>query len=198
MVDNVYSNIRKLKEYALNEKVPIMLDDGIDFLTNFIVKHQVKTVLEIGSAIGYSAIMMALSDPNLKIVTIEKDEERYLEAVKNVKKFKLENQITLIYKDALEINIMDKFDLVFIDAAKGQNMKFFEKFSNNHNDNGFIITDNINFHGFTTKDESEIKSKNLRQLVRKIKKYITFLKENKDYNTEFHNVGDGLAVSNKR
>lgn len=198
MVDNVYSNIRKLKEYALNEKVPIMLDDGIDFLTNFIVKHQIKTVLEIGSAIGYSAIMMALSDPTIKIVTIEKDEARYLEAVKNVKKFNLESQITLIYKDALEINIMEKFDLIFIDAAKGQNMKFFEKFSNNLNDNGFVVTDNINFHGFIEKDESEIKSKNLRQLVRKIKKYITFLKENEHYNTEFYDIGDGLAVSNKR
>lgn len=198
MVDNVYSNIRKLKEYALNEKVPIMLDDGIDFLTNFIVKHQIKTILEIGSAIGYSAIMMALSDPTIKIVTIEKDEARYLEAVKNVKKFNLENQITLIYKDALEINIMEKFDLIFIDAAKGQNMKFFENFSNNLNDNGFIVTDNINFHGFIEKDESEIKSKNLRQLVRKIKKYITFLKENEHYNTEFYDIGDGLAISNKR
>lgn len=197
MVDN-YIEIKKIKEYALTNKVPIMLDDGINFLTSFISKHKVKTILEIGSAIGYSAIMMALVDPSIKIVTIERDEERYLEAVKNIKTLNLENQITLMYQDALEINLTDKFDLVFIDAAKGQNMKFFEKFSSNLNDGGYIITDNINFHGFIDKDESEIKSKNLRQLVRKIKQYINFLKENEIYETEFHDVGDGIAVSNKR
>lgn len=198
MVDNIYSSIKEIKEYALKEKVPIMLDDGMDFLTEFINKNKVNSVLEIGSAIGYSAIMMALANPRLKIVTIEKDEERYLEAIKNIKKLKLENQITLIYKDALEVNIKDKFDLIFIDAAKGQNMKFFERFSNNLNNNGYIITDNINFHGFVKKDESEIKSKNLRQLVRKIKKYIEFLKENPNYETEFYDIGDGLSVSRKR
>lgn len=197
MVDN-YIEIKKIKEYALTNKVPIMLDDGIKFLTSFISKHKIKTILEIGSAIGYSAIMMALVDPSIKIVTIERDEERYLEAVKNIKTLNLENQITLMYQDALEVNLAGKFDLVFIDAAKGQNMKFFEKFSGNLNDNGYIITDNINFHGFIDKDESEIKSKNLRQLVRKIKQYIEFLKENEIYETKFHDVGDGIAVSNKR
>lgn len=197
MVDN-YLEIKKIKEYALTNKVPIMLDDGIKFLTNFIEKNKIKTILEIGSAIGYSAIMMALVDKNIKIVTIERDETRYLEALKNIKALNLEKQITLLYHDALEINITDKFDLVFIDAAKGQNMKFFEKFSSNLNENGYIITDNINFHGFINKDESEIKSKNLRQLVRKIKKYIEFLKENEIYETTFHDVGDGIAVSNKR
>lgn len=74
-----------------------MQDDGIDFLTTFVVKHQINSVLEIGTAIGYSAIMMALSNPNLKITTIERDRERYLEAVKNVKKFGLENRITLVF-----------------------------------------------------------------------------------------------------
>lgn len=198
LVANIYSEIREIKAYALDHKVPIMVDDGIDFLTTFVIKHQIKNVLEIGTAIGYSAIMMALANPNLKITSIERDEERYLEAVKNIKKLDLEDRITLIFKDALEVKLNDQFDLIFIDAAKGQNIHFFEQFSSNLKENGFIITDNIDFHGFVEKDESEIKSHNLRSLVRKIKQYITFLKEHNEYQTTFYKVGDGIAVTERR
>ena len=198
MVDNIYVQIRNSKNKALEDKVPIMQDEGINFLTKFIDKKKVKSVLEIGTAVGYSSIVMAISNPSLKIVTIERDEQRYLEAVKNIKSFKLEDRITIIYKDALDVNIDQKFDLIFIDAAKGQNMKFFDKFSNNLNDKGYIITDNINFHGFVNKKEEEIKSRNLRQLIRKIKNYISFLKGNKNFETVFYDIGDGLSVSKKK
>lgn len=197
MVENIYSEIREIKAYALDHKVPIMVDEGIDFLTTFVIKHQITNVLEIGTAIGYSAIMMALSSPNLKITSIERDKERYLEALKNIKKLNLESRITLIFNDALDVKLNEKFDLIFIDAAKGQNIKFFEHFEKNLTDNGFIITDNIDFHGFVEKDESEIKSHNLRSLVRKVKQYIVFLKENKNYKTTFYKTGDGITVSEK-
>lgn len=192
-----HQDIKEMKEYAKENNVPIMMDSGINFLTTFIIKHQTKNVLEVGTAIGYSAIMMALSSPNIKITSIERDRERYLEAVKNIKKFDLEDRITLIYNDASLVEVNEKYDLIFIDAAKGKNMAFFKKFSKNLDENGFIITDNINFHGYVNKDESEIKTRNLRGLVRKIKDYITFLKENEEYKTVFHEVGDGIAVSNK-
>lgn len=198
MVGNFHSMIKEIKEYAKREDVPIMLDDGIDFLTTFILKHQTATVLEIGTAIGYSAIMMALSSPNLKIVTIERDENRYLEALKNIKKFDLENRITLIFGDALDVSLTDKFDLIFLDGAKGKNIEFLEHFENNLNDDGFFVTDNINFHGYVQKDESEIKSRNLRGLVRKIKAYIDYLKESNVYNTKFYEIGDGIAVTSKK
>ena len=189
--------INELKEYAIINKVPIMQDEGINYLCNFIRNNNINSILEIGSAIGYSAIMMALANTNLKVTTIERDEERYKEAIKNIKKFNLEDRITIIYKDALEVKIESCYDLVFIDAAKGQNKKFFLKFSNNLNKTGYIITDNINFHGFVDNPEM-IRSKNLRQLVRKIKGYIEFLKENKEYVTEFLDIGDGLAISYKK
>lgn len=197
MVD-VHTKIREIKEYAKDENVPIMVDEGIDFLTTFVIKHQTTKVLEIGTAIGYSAIMMALSNPNLKIVSVERDEARYLEAVKNVKKFDLENRITLIFKDALDVKLDEKFDLIFIDAAKGQNINFFNNFEKNLDEDGYIITDNMFFHGYVNKDESEIKNRNLRGLVRKIKDYHTFLKENPRYETEIYEIGDGIAVSKKR
>lgn len=193
---NIYADIRDIKKYALDNKIPIMVDAGIDFLTTFIIKNQISSVLEIGTAIGYSAIMMALSNPNLKITTIERDRERYLEAVKNIKKLNLEDRVTLIFNDALEVNIDDKFDLVFIDAAKGQNINFFEKFSINLNEEGFIITDNINFHDLVEK-EGEIQSRNLRALVRKIKEYKEYLSGLSNYKVEFINVGDGIAIAEK-
>lgn len=194
----MHQDIKMMKEYAKEYNVPIMMEDGINFITNFIIKHKVKNVLEIGTAIGYSAILMALSSPNVKITSIERDRERYLEAVKNVKKFKLEDRITLIYNDASLVEFNEEFDLIFIDAAKGKNKAFFQKFSKNLMDNGHIITDNINFHGYVNMNEDEIKTRNLRGLVRKIKDYIKFLKENEEYKTEFYELGDGVAVSKKK
>ena len=175
-----------------------MMDEGINFLTNFILKKHVKSVLEIGTAIGYSAIQMALVDPNVVVTTIERDEVRYLEALKNVKAFGLEDRITLIYNDAFDVSLSDKFDMIFIDAAKAQNKKLFEMFEKNLKKNGFIITDNLKFHGLVSKKEEEIKSRNLRGLVRKIKDYIEFLKTNTKYETEFFDVGDGISVSTKK
>lgn len=198
MVGNYHSMIKEIKEYAKREDVPIMLYDGIDFLTTFILKHQTEKVLEIGTAIGYSAIMMALSSPKLKVVSIERDEARYLEAIKNVKRFGLEDRITLIFNDALNVNLDDKFDLIFLDGAKGKNIEFVEHFAKNLEDDGFFVTDNIRFHGYVDKDESEIKSRNLRGLVRKIKAYIDYLNNSDIYNTRFYEIGDGIAVTSKK
>lgn len=190
--------IKKVKEYALVNNVPIMQDEGIEFLTDFIVKNNITNILEVGTAIGYSAIMMALVNPKIKVVTIERDEERYLEAVKNVKKFNLEDRITLIFKDALEVNLSEKFDLIFLDGAKGQNIKFFEHYERNLSDDGYIITDNINFHGYVQKKEEDIKSRNLRGLVRKIKDYINYLKTSIKYETTFYDKGDGISVTRRK
>lgn len=194
MVDN-NSLLNEIELYAEENNVPIMTKEGITFLTNYIKKYNVKKILEIGAAIGYSSIMMALVDEEIEITTIERDEKRYLEAVKNIKKFHLEDRINLIYKDAFDVNLDDEFDLVFIDAAKAQNIKFFEKFSKNLKPKGTIITDNMNFHGLVDKETEDIKSRNLRTLVRKLKDYATFLKENKKFETEFLDIGDGIAIS---
>lgn len=190
--------IESIKNYALENNVPIMQDDGINYLINYIKKNKIKKILEIGTAIGYSAIMMCLVDNDIEVTTIERDEKRYLEAIKNVKKFKLEDRINLVYNDALEVKINEIYDLIFIDAAKAQNTKFFEKFERNLRDGGSIITDNMYFHGLVFKDEEDIGSRNLRQLVRKVKNYTLFLEKNDKYDTEFLNIGDGLAISIKK
>lgn len=194
----VEKTLKEIKKYAEVNKVPIMQDDGIKFLTNFIKENNIKKVLEVGTAIGYSAIKMALVDEKVKVTTIERDEIRYLEALKNIKQLNLENRITLIFNDASNIKLEETYDLIFIDAAKAQNTNFFLKFSKNLKKSGYIITDNLNFHGLVKKELEEIESKNLRALVRKIKDYITFLQENEEYKTTFYEIGDGISVSQRK
>ncbi len=195
MVTEYSEAIKEIEKYAEENNVPIMTTDGIKFLTDYIKENNINKILEVGAAIGYSSIMMALTNPNAKITTIERDEKRYLEAVKNIKKFNLEDRINLIYKDAFEVEFEEEFDLIFIDAAKAQNTKFFEKFEKNLKKTGTIITDNMNFHGLVAKDPKEIESRNLRALLRKVRDYKKFLEDNQKYNTEFFELGDGIAVS---
>lgn len=190
--------LKEMKEYAKVNKVPIMQEEGMNFLTNFIKEKKLTKILEVGTAIGYSTIQMALVNPKIKITSIERDEKRYLEALKNIKKLDLENQITLLFKDAQEVSLEEKYDLIFLDAAKAQNKNFFLKFSDNLEKEGYIITDNLSFHGLVQKELEEIESKNLRALVRKIKEYIEFLKENREYETSFYSLGDGISVTRKK
>ncbi len=188
--------IKELEKYAQENNVPIMQKDGIDFLTNYIKENNIKSILEIGSAIGYSAIKMALVDSDIKVTTIERDNDRYNIAVKNINDFNLNDRIKIISADALDIELNDKYDLIFIDAAKSQYIKFFEKFEKNLNINGVIVSDNLSFHGLV-EDVSKTTNRNTKQLVRKIRKYIEYLKENPNYKTTFYELGDGVAISIK-
>ncbi len=196
-MSNINDILVEMEDYALKENVPIMNKEGIDFMCNLISENNVKSILEIGSAIGYSSIKMALCDKDILVTTIERDKTRYSEAVKNINNCKLDDRINIINDDALDTDIKGKYDLIFIDAAKGQNIKFFNKYKDNLNDKGVIVTDNMLFHGLVEEKE-RIRNKNLRQLVNKIKKYIEFLKDNKEYNTTFYRIGDGIAVSYKK
>ena len=188
--------LEEIEKYALDNRVPIMMKDGIDYLCNFIKDNNVKKILEIGSAIGYSAIKMALVDDEIKITTIEKDRERYDVAVLNIEKFNLEDRIEIIFGDALDTEINGEYDLIFIDASKGNNINFFNKYSKNLKKNGIIITDNLLFHGLV-RDESLIKTKNQRGIVRKIKQFIEFLDNNDCFETEYLDIGDGIAISRR-
>ena len=186
-------DIKDIEAYAKEHDIPIM--EGIGFLVDYIRDNNIKTILEIGTAIGYSAIKMASINDEITVTSIEKDMSRYELACDNIKSFS--NRITLIYGDALETNIDGEYDLIFIDAAKSQYINFFEKFKNNLSSNGVIISDNLSFHGIVA-DPSITKSRNTRQLVNKIQKYIDYLKKNEEFVTEFYSVGDGISVSYKK
>ena len=192
----VHIRISDLEQYAKDFHVPIMLKDGIEYLLEYIKNNNIKNILEIGTAIGYSSIRMAQVNNDIKVTTIERDSNMYNEAIKNIKSFNLDNQINVIYKDALDVELTDKYDLIFIDAAKSQYIKFFEKFKHNLNDNGVIITDNLSFHGLV-KDSTNC-SRNTKQLVKKIQNYIDFLKNNEEFDTDYISIGDGISITRKK
>ncbi len=190
--------ILEMEQYAKEKNVPIIEKDSIAFIMKYIKMNNVKNILEIGSAIGYSAILMASSSTEVKVTTIERDEARYMECLKNVKKCGFDKEVNVVFQDALEVNLTGvSYDLIFIDAAKGQYTKFFEKFKYFLAPGGVIITDNLKFHGYVGKKET-IDSKNLRGIVDKIESYIDFLKNNEEFDTEFIDIGDGLSVSKRK
>ena len=189
--------IKDMETYAEEKNVPIMQKKSMNFLCKFIEKNNIKKILEIGTAIGYSAINMALVDDDIKVVSIERDQDKYIEAIKNIKKCNLDKRVSLVLGDALDLELKDKYDMIFIDAAKGQYLNFFNKYKDNLVDDGFIVSDNIEFHGYV-ENYDKIENRNLRQLVGKLIKYIDFLKNNEEYNTKFYKVGDGVAITYKK
>lgn len=189
--------IKEMEKYAEENNIPIMQKKGIKFLCEFIKKNQIKKVLELGTAIGYSAIKMALVSEDVTVVSIERDQDRYIEALKNIKKCKLEDRITLILGDALNIDLDDKYDMIFIDAAKGQYINFFNHYEKNLLEDGIVISDNMDFHGLVNEID-KIENRNLKQLVTKIKKYREFLENHEKYDTKFYKVGDGIAITYRK
>ena len=190
-------DLSSLKDYASQNSVPIMFDEGIEFIVNYIKENDVRFILEIGTAIGYSAIKFAQINPEIRIFTIEYDIERYQKAVENITKLNLDDQITVFLGDALKFDFTEKFDLIFIDGAKSQYINFFEKYKNNLSENGFFISDNLFFHGMV-EDISLTQNYSTIKLIRKLKRYIDFLKSNTEFQTEFYQLGDGVAVSRRK
>lgn len=202
MFDEKMTLCQQLRINAQENKIPIVSEETlavIKFLSGLI---NVKKVLEIGTAIGYFAVEMAYTFPDAGIDTIERNEKMLQEARLNIKKAGVSSRINIYPFDALEIdvNLLDKdYDLIFIDAAKAQNGKFFQKFSSLLKGSGLIVTDNIGFHGYVAKVKSDDEvPKRIRSMARKIASYIDFLKENKDYQTIFLPVGDGIAVTMRK
>lgn len=190
------NSIIELKKYAKENHVPIILDEGLDFLLETIKKYNVKDVLEIGTAIGYSAINMALIGAT--VTSIERDPKMYEQAIINVKDFNLADKIEIIFNDALTPNLVNKeYDLLFIDAAKGQYEKFFNLYTPYLKKGGIVVCDNMNFHELTKVEDLSTLSRGVRGLVKKLNNFKTFLINNYKYKTTFYEIGDGITLSIK-
>ncbi|WP_313803177.1 O-methyltransferase [Cytobacillus sp.] len=191
---------QRMESYANDHGVPIMELAGIEAMLQLLRIQQPKHILEVGTAIGYSALRMADALPNCKIVTIERDAERYELAEQYIKEAGKEAQILIIKGDALEAEPLVKnygpFQAIFIDAAKGQYQRFFEIYSQFLDDKGVIITDNVLFKGLVC--EPEIENKRTRNLVKKIDSFNKWLMNHPDFYTTILPVGDGVAISKKR
>ena len=192
--------LKIIKEKALENHIPIIMDDTLEVIEKEMNIAKPKKILEIGTAVGYSAICFSkFLAQDGKIDTIERDLERAKEAKKNIKEMELDEKINIYVGDAVEIlpNLNEKYDMIFIDAAKAQYIKFFTLYEPLLSDDGVIFTDNLLFHGLVNNSE-RIESKNLRNLVTKIENYNEWLANNEKYDTSFFSIGDGIAVSVKK
>ena len=188
--------ITEIKEFADIHSVPIMKDEGIDFICDYIKKNDVKRVLEIGTAIGFSSINFARVSPELQVTTIELDDERYKTALKNIADNGLSDRITVFHGDAGSWTAPEGqlYDLIFIDGPKAQYINHFERFAPHLAPGGAIITDNLSFHGMV-EDLSLTHNYSTIKMMRKIRRFISFLKQNKEFNTAFYDIGDRISVS---
>jgi predicted O-methyltransferase YrrM len=200
LIEPRHGLLAEMEDYAQNNGVPIMEPAGIETMLQLLRIQQPEAILEVGTAIGYSALRMAYDLPMTKIVTLERDEERYELAVDYIKKANKQEQIVQIKGDALlleeEVAGHAPFDAIFIDAAKGQYKRFFEIYSRCLTPGGMIITDNVLFKGKVYEQEAE--SKRIRSLVKKIDEFNRWLAANPEYDTVILPIGDGVAVSKKR
>ena len=185
--------LSRIKEYALKHNVPIITDAGLLFLKEAISTYQIKDVLEIGTAIGYSALAMA--SYGCRVDTFERDEDMIIDAMKHFDMFDEKKHITLFPFDALTYNQdLRTYDLIFIDAAKAQYKNFFEKYIKYLREDGIVICDNLSFHNLTP----DMVNRHTRQLLRKIDTFKNYLTMHSDFNTTFFDVGDGMSISQRK
>ena len=191
--------ITDIKDFADFHSVPIMKDEGIEFICDYISKHKVGRVLEIGTAIGFSSINFAQVAPQVQVTTIELDETRYKAALRNIEDNNLSDRITCCLGDAGTWTPPqgESYDLIFIDGPKAQYINHFERFAPYLASGGAIITDNLSFHGMV-EDLSLTHNYSTIKMMRKIRRFINFLKQNKEFNTTFYDIGDRISVSVRR
>lgn len=183
--------INDLKQICIEDKIPIITDEALNFIKNYIELNQVKKILEIGSAYGYSSI--SLSNTGAQVTTIERDLNRFTIAKSWI--LDLDANVNIIHADALKYEPSDeKFDMIFIDGAKSQYTKFFLKYIEFLSEDGVVICDNIDFHGLKVTDT---KNRNTKALIRKLEQFRVFLLNHDQFETTYYPIGDGLTVTRK-
>ena len=188
----------KIKENALKKGVPIIRDDGLTFLLNVIHENGYRNILELGTAVGYSAINMAKLSKDIHIDTIEKDEQMYDQAIENISREMLQDQINVFLMPIEEYQTDKKYDLIFVDAAKAQYGKYLEQFIDNLDVGGKMVFDNMIFHRLIYQVD-EIESRNLRNLVKKIIKFRELVSNDERFDImKFDNIADGIWVLSRR
>ncbi len=192
------NELRKIKEKALEDKVPIIMDDTLSVIDNILKENNVKSILEIGTAVGYSAICFTeYLQADGFIDTIERDEMRVIEARENIKKAEVEDKINIYFGDAVEIlpTINKKYNIIFIDAAKGKYPFFLKEALRMLDDKGIIFADNVLYKGYVMSDYNKHKQ---RTAVRNLREFIAEIQENDELDVEILDVGDGLAIAKKK
>ncbi|NDI33958.1 O-methyltransferase [Chengkuizengella sediminis] len=188
--------LQRLEKEAKKEGIPNIQLQSIQFIKVLLQSIQPKHILEIGSAIGYSGIHMAEATPKAQITTLEMDEKRATRAAQNFQEAGVSDRVKLILGDAADTipTLQESFDFVFIDAAKGQYTKFLELSLQHCTQGAVIVSDNVFFQGFVTKERDELEPR-FRNMIDKLNKYNELLANHPQLETSFVSIGDGLAMS---
>lgn len=191
--------LKEMEEYAEENHVPIIEPESAQFLKMMIVMNKPKRILEIGTAIAYSAIIMVETmGEGSKVTTLERNEKRYNEALKNIEKRGFEDNIEVLYGDAKESLLKlreneEKYDMIFVDAAKGKYMEFFEIARDMLNKGGIIVSDNVLYKGMIATDELAEKRK--KTIIRRMRDYLTYISDEEKFDTAILPIGDGVAIT---
>ena len=190
--------LEKIKQKALEEKIPIIMDDTLEVIDEILSKDKPEKILEIGTAVGYSAICFSkYLKENGRIDTIEREEDRVIQAKENIQRAEVEKRINILFGDAVEIlpTLKDKYEVIFIDAAKGKYPFFLKEALRMLNSNGIILADNVLYKGYVMSDYNKHKQ---RTAVRNLREFLKELDENEELEVKVLEVGDGLAIARKK
>ena len=188
------NRLDEIKAHALADSVPIMQDGGLAILCELVKNPKVKRVLEYGTAVGYSAIAMANANTTVEIDTFEIDQNRYSQAIDNIKALGLDNRIHAYLQDGKQAQLNHCYDVVFVDAAKAQYKLYMEHAKAYLSEYGVYVFDNLNFHGIVDNPQLT-NNRNTRSLVKKIKVFRDWLLTDPSIDVIFYKTqGDGVAV----
>ncbi len=188
--------IEELRKQGLNEGIPLMDEDGLYYICNFLAETGCESMLEVGTAIGYSAIVFAESNTGLRILTLEKDEERHNRALENIAQSECAGNIEAICTDARKYQCDRMFDVILLDGPKAHNSELVNHYENNLKDGGYFIVDDVYFHGYLD-NPGVIRSRRLKSIVIKLARFRQELEANEKYETTYLEIGDGLLIAKK-
>ena len=189
--------LEEIKRRALEDSVPIIEDDGLDFMVQFIENQHIQRILEIGTAVGYSSICFCNVSEDVTVLSIEKDEDRYRQAVENIRAMNLENRITVVNADAREYETEEMFDMIFLDGPKAHNAELMARYEKNLRNGGYFAVDDAYFHGYVD-NPAPIRTRRMRAMVRKMARFQDELMNDPRYETTYIRTGDGILIARKR
>lgn len=189
-----YELLKEIEEYGRTNKIPILLDDSLMYISHLLEKIKPRRILEIGTAIGFSAISFSkyLTDDG-RIDTIEIEALRVEQALNNIEKVGVSDKIRVMEGDALDIlpYLNELYDVVFIDAAKGKYNEFFEHALRLCKQGGYIIADNVLYKGMVQSDYNKHKQ---RTAVNKLRSFIEMVSNHEKLESQLLDIGDGLMI----
>ena len=194
MVEQLLENLRR---ESLAASIPIMDDDSLQFLTEFVSEHGCRRMLEVGTAVGYSTVSIAAASEDLEIVTLEVDPQRHRQAVNNIAMAGLSSRITAILADARQYETDEMFDIILLDGPKAHNSELLHRYERNLREGGYFIIDDVYFHGFIEKPHV-VTSRRLMRLVKRFQKFQEEIENNDCYECTRINLGDGLLIARKK